>query len=119
MPRETLDELEGVEWGEPGFNSLLVRESHRLRKKPVDEFTVEELRVMIGQQIGLDHLMPRAVNFLERQPLAEGDFFPGDLLLNVIRASDWLRARPEVHARIESIIQRALNEIREVPADTA
>jgi hypothetical protein len=44
MPGKTLDELEGVVWGEPTFDSYLVTTCHRLRTKPVDEFSVEDLR---------------------------------------------------------------------------
>ena len=60
MAGKTLDELEGVAWGEPTFDSYLVTTCHRLRTKPVDEFSVEDLRIMIGQQIGLPHLVPLA-----------------------------------------------------------
>ncbi len=112
MSGKTLAELEGVEWGEPDFPSYLVRTCHELRKKPVEEFTVEDLRIMIGQQIGLDHLMPRAIDVLERQPLAEGNFFRGDLLVNVVKASDWLRGRTELLSRVVSIVHCALAEIR-------
>jgi hypothetical protein len=72
MPGKTLDELEGVVWGEPTFGSYLVTTIHRLRTKPVDEFTVEDLRLMIAQRIGLRHLVPLAVGVLEREPLAGG-----------------------------------------------
>jgi hypothetical protein len=111
-PRRTLDELEGVEWGPPNYPTYLVQECHRLRKKPVNEFTVEDLRIMIGQKIGLDHLMPRAVEALEHQPLAEGRYYPGDLLGSVLNASDWLRHRPEMRSRVARIVKRACAEIR-------
>ena len=86
MPGPTLDELDGVRWGAPEFDSHLVTTCHRLRTKPVDEFTVEDLRIMIGQNIGLAHLLPRAVAILEADPLAKGDWYAGDLLCAVLRA---------------------------------
>jgi hypothetical protein len=72
MAGKTLDELEHSVVKEPPFDSHLVTTCHRLRKKPIDEFTVEELRIMIGQKIGLQHLLPVATAVLEREPLAEG-----------------------------------------------
>src|SRR5262245_62623721 len=111
MLGKTLDELEGVVWGEPTFDSYLVTTCHRLRTKPVDEFSVEDLRIMIGQQIGLPHLMPLAIPVLEREPLAEGDFYPGDLLSNVIGAVEWLRANPEWLARVIRVTERASAEL--------
>ncbi|MEH0972276.1 contact-dependent growth inhibition system immunity protein [Micromonospora sp. CPCC 205546] len=52
---------------------------------------------MLGQQIGVPSLLPVAVQVLLRDPLAEGDHHPGDLLLNVLRlpASAWSDFRTE------------------------
>ena len=50
---KTLQQLEGSDWGDPTYDSHLVTECHRLRRVPLREFTVEKLRIMIGQQIGL------------------------------------------------------------------
>ena len=84
MPGKTLDELENVVWGPPPFDSHLVITCCRLRTKPIDEFTVEDLRIMIGQKISLQHLIPLAVSVVESEPLAQGSYFPGDLLANVL-----------------------------------
>jgi CDI immunity proteins len=111
MPSKTLDQLEGDVWGDPTFNSYLVTTCHRLRTKPVDAFSVEDLRIMIGQKIGLPHLVPLAVPVLEREPLAEGDFYPGDLLANVIGAVEWLQSNPEWLARVIRVTERASAEL--------
>ena len=39
---------------------------------------------MIGQQIGLNYLIPLAIETLTIDLFAEGDFFEGDLLKNVL-----------------------------------
>ncbi|MCH7726488.1 MAG: hypothetical protein IH991_08430 [Planctomycetes bacterium] len=80
--------MEGDDWADPEFDSHLLTRVHRLRHKPIGEFTIEDLRVTIGQSVGLPYLVPLAVNQLERDPLIEGDYFPGDLLLNVLRIAD-------------------------------
>ncbi|PHQ36104.1 contact-dependent growth inhibition system immunity protein [Rhodopirellula bahusiensis] len=85
---KTLTELEGNDWGDPTFDSHLVATVHPLRHKPIGHFTIEDLRITIGQSVGLPHLMPIAVARLESKPLAEGDFFPGDLLRNVLSLDD-------------------------------
>jgi hypothetical protein len=113
MPGKTLDQLEGVVWGEPTFDPYLVTTCHRLRTKPVDEFSVEDLRIMIGQKIGLPHLVPLAVAVLEREPLAGGDYYPGDLLANVIGAVEWLQSNPEWLARVIRVTERASAELVE------
>jgi hypothetical protein len=84
----TLTEIEGDDWPDPELDSHLVATVHGLRDKPIGEFTIEDLRVAIGQSVGLPYLVPLAVNQLERDPLIEGDYFPGDLLSNVVRIAD-------------------------------
>ena len=54
--RKTLTELEGKDWGPPTFESHLVTTIYQLRHKPLDAFTVENLRIMIGQNIALEWL---------------------------------------------------------------
>src|SRR6476620_11148465 len=70
----TLTELEGRDWGAPAYSSHLVTTCHRLRHKPLLDFTAEDLRIMIGQNISLELLVPLAIERLELDPLAEGDF---------------------------------------------
>ena len=117
MPGKTLDQLECVVWGEPTHDSHLVTTCHRLRTKPIDEYSVEDLRIMIGQQISLPHLVPLAVAALERDPLAEGDDYPGDLLANVIGAREWLQANPEWLARVIGVTERALRKLQDQDRD--
>jgi hypothetical protein len=82
----SLDALDPPPWASaPTDATFLVRRCHELRTKPIDDFSVEDLRLMIGQQIGLPHLMPLALEHLKDDPLTEGDFFPGDLLTVVLR----------------------------------
>ena len=85
---KTLTELEENDWGEPSFGSCLVTTVHKLRYKPIGDFTVEDLRITIGQSVGLPHLVPLAVSQLESQPLSEGDIYPGDLLHSVLSVDD-------------------------------
>src|SRR5437899_317181 len=111
MVSESLNELEGVVWGEPTFDSHLITTCYRLRTKPVDEFTVEDFRIMIGQKFSLDYLMPLAIVELEREPLAEGDCYPGDLLAKVIECGEWLRSHPELLSRVVAVAEHAAAEL--------
>ncbi|MEU9741169.1 contact-dependent growth inhibition system immunity protein [Micromonospora chersina] len=53
-----------------------MRRCTELRRKPLAEFTVEDLRIMLGQEVGVLALLPLAVQVLLREPLAEGDYYP-------------------------------------------
>lgn len=111
---QSLDELEGLECGPPKFDSDLVSNLHRLRRVPLKQYRIEDLRLMIGQQIGLDYLVPRALDHLESHPLASGDFYRGDLLASVVRLSDgfWLTHQiliPRALAAIDAALARVPN----------
>ncbi len=71
--RKSLQELERDGWGQPDYDSHLVQTCHRLRRVPLADFTTEDLRIMIGQKIGLLFLVPLALEKLEEDPLTEGD----------------------------------------------
>ncbi|QGN50719.1 hypothetical protein GKC29_11465 [Micromonospora sp. WMMC415] len=60
---------------------------------------------MLGQEIGVPALLPRAVQVLLRDPLAEGDYYAGDLLSNVLRLPDsaWSNLRAE-RKRLASVL---------------
>ncbi len=83
--RQTIEQVDGP-WPEPdGSATRLVRMVHRLRKVPVQNLTVEDLRVLVGQRVSLEIVMPRVLDELMRNPLASGDFYPGDLLVATLR----------------------------------
>jgi CDI immunity proteins len=66
-------------------SSALVTTCLTLYEKPLKDFTVENLRVMIGQSIGLEFLIPLAIEVLQENPFVEGDYYPGDLLSAVMK----------------------------------
>lgn len=66
---------------------------------------------MIGQEIALPYLIPLAIDVLQQEPLAEGDFYRGDLLASVIRSASWLRNQPSLLARMVSIVERGLADL--------
>jgi len=78
--RKTLTELERSDWGPPTYDSHLVTTCHALRHKPIGDLSTEELRILIGQKIGLAFLVPIVVETLTRDPLADGAYYRGDLL---------------------------------------
>ena len=81
---KTLESLEKDIWGEPEYESYLITTCHRLRKKQLKDFDIEDLRIMIGQNIGLKFLIPLAIDRLKENILAEGAFYEGDLLKAVL-----------------------------------
>jgi hypothetical protein len=100
---KTLQELDGEDWGESTY-SPLVKKIYRLRRVPLREFTTENLRVMIGQQVGLLRLVPIALELLRRDPFAQGDMDKGDLLRAIfgVETVFWL-THPSLYNEAEEI----------------
>ncbi len=114
----TLEELENVVWPESGIDSHLVVTCHQLRKKQIEHFTTEDFRIMIGQNIGLHFLVPRAMEVLEQNPLADGDFYSGDLLKNLISVeSSFFDRSPDILARVVSVTKRAIAMLQSESSD--
>jgi hypothetical protein len=105
---KSLEELEGKETKinsiPENFASSLIKNCLDLYKKPLNLFTIEDLRIMIGQNIGLQYLIPLAITQLEENPFASGDFFYGDLLITILRIDvNFWRENPDSFWRVFEI----------------
>lgn len=102
----SLEQIEDVYWGDPPEDATrLMATIHGLRHKPIGQLEIEDLRILVSQGEGFDVLLPRVLALLEQDPLIEGDFFPGDVLIAVLRVpvSYWV-ANPLQRGRIELIL---------------
>ncbi len=72
---------------------------------PLDQLSVEDLRLLIGQQIALGHTVPLALEILGSDPLASGDCDLGDRL-EVTRQlpTDYWDDYPDQLSRLTSAI---------------
>lgn len=106
---KSLENLEKDYWGEPDSESHLVKTCHQLRKKPIKDFEIEDLRIMVGQNIGLKFLVPIAIEELKENILAEGDYYEGDLLKSVLTSevSFWTE-RVDLLDELDKLIQQNL-----------
>jgi hypothetical protein len=92
--QSSLEQLEGLSLGDvSNAPTNLVKRCIELSKFPLSAFSVEDLRLMIGQQLGLKYLIPLALDKLKDDLFIEADYFPGDLLKNVLNVdtSFWLQ----------------------------
>jgi contact-dependent growth inhibition (CDI) system CdiI-like immunity protein len=84
-----------------------------LRHVPLREFNSEDLRIMIGQNIGLQYLVPLALERLDRHSLTHGDYYPGDLLASTLRADhNFWRDHVKWRTQLQRIAERTLTSLR-------
>jgi|SRR5215831_8336430 len=98
--------------GGEDWPSTLVSTCKRLYEKPLKDFTTEDLRIMIGQEIGIELLAPMALERLADNPFHQGDYYPGDLLMNLLRlpAGFWHK-HPDLRWELAAIVQSAVSAI--------
>ena len=53
----SLEQLENDFWVEPEFDSYVITACNEARKKPLGELSLEDIRLLIGQKIGLKYLL--------------------------------------------------------------
>jgi len=94
---KTLENLVKREFGDPmEAPTNMVKRCLELCRTPLSEFTVEDIRLMIAQGFSLEYLVPLASEHLIENIFAEGDYYPGDLLANVLKIDQefWRNNRP-------------------------
>ncbi|MFF0492769.1 contact-dependent growth inhibition system immunity protein [Nocardia sp. NPDC004068] len=106
-----MEQIDGKIWPELAADATrLMKTVHKLRRKPIDLFSAEDLRILLGQNEVTAVLLPLVLTVLERNPLAEGDYYPGDLLTTTVRipAEVWkagAKAPVRLHAEIDSLLR--------------
>ena len=113
--QKSIENLEGENWGEvPADESSIVIRLMKLRKIPLEEFSIDDIRFMIGQEIGLRYLLVLAIEILKKNLLAEGNYYEGDLLNAIfhIKPQNW-EGNHEHWIQIDELIKNRLSELRQ------
>ncbi len=118
--QKTLESLEKKTW--PALSSdegsYLIATCNSLRKKQLQDFTTEDLRIMIGQEIGLYFLMRLAIETLTDNLLAEGDMYEGDLLKTVLDVdTKFWDDNKSYWQQLKDLIKDRRQEIKEMKFD--
>ncbi|WP_410628483.1 contact-dependent growth inhibition system immunity protein [Amycolatopsis sp. cmx-8-4] len=102
----TLEQIEDRHWGNPPADATrLIKTVYELRQKPIGSFGIEDLRILLLQQESVEVLVPVALTHLEKNPLAEGDFYPGDLLTAVLKIPQaYWQQHPDQRRRASAVI---------------
>lgn len=123
---QTIENLEKQNFGNPDeAPTNMVKRCLELCKIPLDQFTVEDLRLMIGQEFSLRYLIPLSIEILKTDIFIEGDLYPGDLLNNVLSIDPKFWAgNKQLWKEVNNLIKTrrdelALQKIPTTPFDTA
>ncbi len=62
------------------YSSSIQLRTYNLYFKRIKDYEIDDIRFMIGQEIGLKHLVPIALSYLKDNILLEANYYEGDLL---------------------------------------
>jgi len=104
--RRTVRVLLALPTSFPPYPTSLVERCEAALETPLGNLSLEQLRLLIGQGFGLDILLPRALEVLERNPLISVTFWEGDLLAACLRvpAAFW-----KEHTELADSMRRVAN----------
>lgn len=115
---KTLTEL-GVEIPSTSIESSLVQACFIALKTPICELENSDLRMLITQSIGLQFLIPRALELLEAEPFLNAGLYQGDMFAAVLSAptqfwddnTELNNRLVELKIEVEEILETINNEI--------
>jgi hypothetical protein len=113
--QKSLQELTGlVEENPEEAPTPLVERIWHSWQKPLSNLSDEEIGRLIIQQCGMPYILDLVWPKLQRDPLFNGGYYPGDVLSALIRSekSIW-NDRPEYKAEATSLYERALQRTDE------
>lgn len=97
---KSLNEIYGWEPIKPELDTYVLRTAARAMRLPLKDLSAEEIRLLIGQKVGLRYLLPLAIEILRKNPLKQASLFPGDLLevCRRLESADWHENPAELRA---------------------
>lgn len=109
-PTKSIEQLENDYWPTVVNNpTMLTEKSYFFRKVPLQKLSLEKIRLLLSQNIGLEFLIPKTIDILTSNILAEAEFYPGDLLKVVLSCN---RHYWDIHKEQKNTLRTLIEEKR-------
>lgn len=113
--QKSIENLEKDVWGQPPKGSTsLVEKIYRLRTIQIQKLEPKDLRLLIGQNVGLRFLIPAAIEILRDDLFIDAGLYKGDLLQNVLRVEyEFWNKNKEMKELFNSLLESYSEEDKE------
>lgn len=105
---QSISQLEGWKWRDitsKKRGSNIEERFHQLHNKPISKLKISEIRFLIGQNAGLEYLVPISLSKLKKNLFLETEYYPGDLLCSLFQINNepnyWKSHKAEKQQLIE------------------
>lgn len=113
--RRSLNDLLGWKPMEPPYPTSLVERCAKACATGLEDLDTEQIRLLVGQGIGLEHVLPLAFEILGENPLIEVTFYPGDLLKACLKVDpEFWAANEDLWEWLNSILYRLDNALEDL-----
>ena len=118
---QSLATLENHDWGDLATApTALVKRCMELSRIPVADFTLGDLRVMIGQLFGLQYLVPLALEKMRGDIFIEAELYPADLLSSLLQIdTTFWESHPLLWTDLHVLLHDKRQQLAEMKLDTA
>ena len=105
--QKSIENLEKEFWGQPPKNSTpLVDKVHRLRTIQIEKLKPKDIRLLIGQNVGLKYLIPVALDILQDDLFVDAKLYEGDVLQKVINVkNDFWDNNKELKQKFDDLLK--------------
>jgi CDI immunity proteins len=105
---KSLEKLLGkweIEIPRESYSSSIQLRAYNLYTRKISDFEIDDIRFMIVQRIGLEFLVPRALDFLKNNILVKTNYYEGDLLHGVlITPALFWKSNHKLHSQFYEIL---------------
>jgi len=113
--QKSIENLEKDFWGQsPKDSTPLVDKVHRLRTIQIEKLEPKDIRLLISQNVGLNFLIPVALDLLRDDIFIATELFEGDLLKSVITVDNkFWNNNKELKDQLDGLLKSYSNEDKE------
>ncbi len=113
--QKSIENLERDFWGEPPeSSSSLIEKIYQLRTIPIEKLDSKDIRILIGQNVGLIYIIPLALDLLGEDLFIDSEFYEGDLLENVMKVDDnFWNKNGELKEQLDNLLKDFTSEDKE------
>ena len=113
--QKSIENLEKDFWGQsPKDSTPLVDKVHRLGTIQIEKLEPKDIRLLIGQKVGLKFLIPVALDILQDNIFIDTELFEGDLLKSVITVdNNFWHDNKELKDQLDGLLKSYSDEDKE------
>ena len=87
------------------YSSSIQLRTYNLYLERIKNYDIDDIRFMIGQNIGLKYLVPIALNYLQKNILIEANYYEGDLLKVVLLLpKDFWKSNLKLYSQVYQLL---------------